>query len=79
MHAADYKLKADNSSGIVLKMFEHISKNQISEYSLPVNLNNVYSKFNLAPLNNINFGAMQFNTTKTRTIEIKNEGLFEII
>jgi len=42
-----------------------------------VNVNAVYSKYAIAPIKNINFGPLQFNETKTRFFEVKNEGLFE--
>lgn len=46
---------------------------------VPINVfvNAVFSKYSVVPLKNINFGPIQFNETKTRTFEIKNEGLFE--
>ena len=46
---------------------------------MPINVavNAVFSKYSVIPLKNINFGPIQFNETKTRTFEIKNEGLFE--
>jgi hydrocephalus-inducing protein len=37
----------------------------------------VFSAYSVVPLKNMNFGPIQFNETKTRTFEIKNEGLFE--
>jgi hydrocephalus-inducing protein len=47
--------------------------------SVPINVavNAVYSKYSVIPLKNINFGPIQFNESKTRTFEIKNEGQFE--
>ncbi len=42
-----------------------------------VDVNAVYSKYSINPLKNINFGPMQFNETKTRIFEIKNEDIFE--
>ena len=46
---------------------------------VPINvqLNAVFSKYSISPLNSINFGPLQFNETKTRILEIKNDGLFE--
>ncbi len=46
---------------------------------VPINVavNAVFSKFSISPLNSINFGPLQFNETKTRILEIKNDGLFE--
>jgi len=64
---------------VVLKVFEHTLNQQISEYSVPIGVNNLYSKYSIAPLNSINFGAMQFSTMKSRKIEIRNDGLFEFI
>lgn len=40
-------------------------------------VNAVYSKYSIHPIKNINFGPMQFNETKIRNFEIKNEGIFE--
>jgi len=42
-----------------------------------VNVNAVFSNYSVVPLRNMNFGAVQFNESKTRTFEIKNEGLFD--
>lgn len=46
---------------------------------VPINVavNAVFSKYSISPLNSINFGPLQFNETKTRILEIKNDGLFE--
>lgn len=46
---------------------------------VPINIavNAVFSKYSMVPLKSINFGPIQFNESKTRTFEIKNEGLFE--
>jgi len=40
-------------------------------------VNAEYNKYSIVPLKNINFGPISFNESKTRSIEIKNEGLFE--
>ena len=46
---------------------------------VPINVgvNAVYSKYSVLPLKNINFGPIQFNESKMRQFEIKNEGMFE--
>ena len=46
---------------------------------IPINVavNAVYSKYSVSPHKNINFGPITFFDTKTRTFEIKNDGLFE--
>ena len=40
-------------------------------------MNAVFSKYNVNPPRNINFGPVQFNEKKVRTFELKNEGIFE--
>ena len=47
--------------------------------SVPINVvaNSVFSNYSIVPLKNINFGPIQFNESKTRVFEVKNEGLFE--
>lgn len=54
-------------------------KTELLHKGIPINVsvNSVFSKYTILPLKNINFGPMQFNETKTRTFEIKNEGIFE--
>ena len=46
---------------------------------VPINVavNSVFSNYSITPLKNMNFGPVQFNETKTRTFEIKNEGHFQ--
>jgi len=44
---------------------------------LNVTVNSVFSKYTILPLKNTNFGPILFNNSKTLTIEIKNDGLFE--
>lgn len=47
--------------------------------AVPINVavNSVFSNYSIVPLKNMNFGPIQFNESKTRIFEIKNEGLFE--
>ena len=46
---------------------------------MPFAVNNLYSKYTIAPLKSINFGSMQFSSLKSRKVEIRNDGLFEFI
>lgn len=74
----ELKLKTNNSTtDINMEVLE--GKTLEIHKSVPINVavNAVFSKYSVIPLKNINFGPIQFNETKTRTFEIKNEGLFE--
>lgn len=75
----NYRLKHEHPSGIILRVYEHTEKKQTNEYSVPVDIFNVFSKYLINPPNSINFGAMQFGTKKSRTIEIRNDGHFEFL
>ena len=59
----------DILEGRTLEIFKPIPIN--------VSVNAVYSKYAISPHKNINFGPISFFDTKTRTFEIKNDGLFE--
>lgn len=74
----ELKLKTNNSTtDINMEVLE--GKTLEIHKSVPINVavNAVFSKYSVIPLKNINFGPIQFNESKTRTFEIKNEGLFE--
>ena len=59
-------------------MFIEILEGQTGELFKPVPINvqfnSVYSKYGVNPVKNINFGPIQFNESKSRHLEIKNEG-----
>ena len=42
-----------------------------------MNVNAVFSKYTVTPLKNINFGPMMYGESRVRSLEIKNNGLFE--
>lgn len=74
----ELKLRTNNSTtDINMEVLE--GKTLEIHKSVPINVavNAVFSKYSVIPIKNINFGPIQFNETKTRTFEIKNEGLFE--
>ena len=37
----------------------------------------MFSKYSVTPLKNINFGPMMYGESRVRSLEIKNNGLFE--
>ena len=62
---------------IRLDIIEGMSGHIFKQVPVHVLVNSVYSDYSITPLKNINFGPMQFDEKKTRTFEIKNQGLFE--
>jgi hydrocephalus-inducing protein len=74
----EIKLKTNKSTAdITLNILE--GDQSVKHQSIPilVNVNAVFSKYQIAPLRNLNFGPMQYGETGTRTFEVRNEGLFE--
>lgn len=69
------------TSNETTEMFLEIKEGETNELYEPVPINvqfnSVYSKYGVNPVKNINFGPIQFNETKIRHLELKNEGLFE--
>lgn len=74
----ELKLKTNNSTtDINMEVLEGETGELFRPVPINVAVNAVYSKYSVHPIKNINFGPMQFNETKTRTFEVKNEGLFD--
>ena len=74
----EMKLKTTHATtDITLEILEGKTLELFQPVPINVQLNAVYSKYSIQPLNSINFGALQFNEQKTRILEIKNDGLFE--
>jgi hydrocephalus-inducing protein len=75
---SEIKLRTSGyKSDIVLEIKEGRTQETFNKVYINVNVNAVYSKYSIAPVKNINFGPLQFNETKVRHYEIKNDGLFE--
>lgn len=74
----EIKMKtARNTTDIIMEIQEGQSLELFQPVPINVAVNAVFSKYSILPLKNINFGPIQFNDSKTLTIEVKNEGLFE--
>jgi hydrocephalus-inducing protein len=74
----ELKLRTNNSTtDIIMDILEGESNQLFKPVPINVAVNAVFSKYSIQPLKSINFGPMQFNDTKTRTFEIRNDGLFE--
>jgi len=72
------KMKTNNSTtDLVCEILEGQTLELFKPVPININVNAEYSKYSIAPLKSINFGPICFNETKTRNIEIKNEGIFE--
>lgn len=50
---------------------------KFSEVPINYDVNSVFSKYNINPLKNINFGPMQYGETWKMQIILKNEGIFD--
>ena len=69
------KLKTTNSNtDIVMEVLEGKTLELYKPVPINVQFNSVYSKYSVVPLKNINFGPIQFNESKSRTLEVRNEG-----
>ena len=74
----ELKLKTNNNTtDLMMEVLEGKTLEITKVVPLNVSVNAVFSKYSVVPLKSINFGPIQFNENKTRTFEIKNEGLFE--
>jgi hydrocephalus-inducing protein len=74
----EVKLKANTTNTeFFCEIKEGRSLETFSQVPIGVSVNSVFSKYSIQPLKNINFGPIQFNESKTRTFEIKNNGQFE--
>ncbi|ESO91099.1 hypothetical protein LOTGIDRAFT_122343, partial [Lottia gigantea] len=49
----------------------------IATIPVKVSVKSVFSKFNILPMNDINFGSLLVNSKKTRTFSIENKGEFD--
>ena len=67
----------NSTTDITMEILEGKTLELYKPVPINVKVNSVFSKYSILPLKNINFGAIQFNDTKTLTFDIKNEGLFE--
>ena len=71
----EMKLKTTNSNtDIVMEVLEGKTLELYKPVPINVQFNSVYSKYSVVPLKNINFGPIQFNESKSRTLEVRNEG-----
>lgn len=69
----EVKLKTNNNStDILMEVLEGKTLEITKVVPINVSVNSVFSNYSITPLKNMNFGAIQFNETKTRTFEIKN-------
>ena len=66
-----------DASDIKLQILEGASGEKCEELPINVALNAVFSKYSIHPLRNINFGPLQYGDNRTRTFEIRNEGIFD--
>lgn len=74
----EIKLKTSKTTAdITLNILEGDQDEKHQSIPILCNVNAVFSKYQIAPLRNLNFGPMQYGETGTRTFEIRNEGLFE--
>lgn len=74
----EIKLKTTkNTADISMNILEGEQNEKHQQIPILVNVNAVFSKYQIAPLKNLNFGPMQYGETGTRTFELRNEGLFE--
>ena len=74
------KLKTNNNTtDINMEVLEGKTLEITKIVPINVAVNSVFSSYSVTPLKNMNFGPVQFNETKTRSFEVKNEGLFEFI
>ena len=58
-------------------ILEGASGEKCEELPINVALNAIFSKYSIHPLRNINFGPLQYGDNRTRTFEIRNEGIFD--
>jgi Flagellar-associated PapD-like len=68
---------AKESSDIKLMIMEGASGEKCEELPINIALNAIFSKYSIHPLRNINFGPLQYGDNRTRTFEIRNEGIFD--
>ena len=74
----EIKLKTSkNNTDIIMSIIEGKSQEVHNQIPININVNAVFSKYNIIPLKNINFGPMQYGEQVNRTFEVRNEGLFE--
>lgn len=66
-----------NTSDIRLQIMEGRSLEKFEELPINVAVNAVFSKYSIYPLGNINFGPLQYGESKTRTFELRNDGIFD--
>ncbi|EGR29178.1 hypothetical protein IMG5_161280 [Ichthyophthirius multifiliis] len=66
-----------STTDIMMEILEGKTLELFKPVPINVKINSIFSKYAIAPLKSINFGPIQYNDSKTLTLEIKNEGLFE--
>ena len=66
-----------NASEIKLSIFEGEKGTKNQDINIFVNVASYFSKYIINPPKSINFGSLQYNTSQTRCIEIRNEGKFD--
>lgn len=64
----------NDTTDLYLEILEGKTQEIYKPVPINVQFNSVYSKYSINPLKNINFGPIQFNESKVRHLEIKNEG-----
>jgi hydrocephalus-inducing protein len=65
------------TSDILLNILEGAAQEVHQPIPINVNVNAVFSKYQITPLKTINFGPMEHGEQVTRSFEIRNEGLFD--
>ena len=67
----------NNTTDIIFEILEGLTQELYKPVPINVNVNSVYSKFSINPFKKINFGPILFSEQKSRSFEIKNDGIFE--
>jgi hydrocephalus-inducing protein len=71
----ELKLKTTNSNtDLIMEVLEGKTLELFKPVPINVVFNAVYSKYSIVPMKSINFGPIQFNEQKSRTLEVRNEG-----
>ena len=65
-----------NCKDIRCEIYEPKTDELFESFDLTVGVRSVFSIFRLQPLRGINFGAVKYGQTVSRTIELRNDGEF---
>ena len=66
-----------NCKDIRCEIYEPKTDELFESFDLTVGVRSVFSVFRLQPLRGINFGAVKYGQTVSRTIELRNDGEFD--